>query len=298
MVGLFFLFSFFFLQKYLSQTQLGSWWDFFSSSFLCKNIYLKHKREDGGTFFFFLCAKIFFPNTRGDMVGLFSSFFFLQKYLSQTQVGRWWDFFLLLLCAKISFSKTRGEMVGLFSFFFSQKYLSQTQEGRWWDFFCSFFCSKMPFSLFFFLFLCKNDSLKHKRGDGTWHLVLLMPKNIFFLQGFHCEWPSQLAASNRRWKVGCSVVSFCARERILINFFKIRCLSQTGPNCRQCEASNTLACKFLKKKFSQLFLKTPWLQNLTLTDCKQRYTTFWLYSFKQGRGNMAEGGKQSHKFFC
>ena len=50
-------------------------------------------------------------------------------------------------------------------------------------------------------------------------------------------------------------MSFCARERILINFFKIRCLSHTGPNCRQCEASNTLACKFLKKKFSQLFFK-------------------------------------------
>ena len=132
-------------------------------------------------------------------------------------------------------------MVGLFSFFFVQKYFSQTQEGTWWDFFL----------LFSF---CKNIFLKHKRGDGTWDLVLLLPKNIFFLQGFHCEWPSQLAASNRRWKVGHSVVSFCARERILINFFKIRCLSHTGPNCRQCEASNTLACKFLKKKvFTTLF---------------------------------------------
>ena len=49
-------------------------------------------------------------------------------------------------------------------------------------------------------------------------------------------------------RISISVVSFCARARILINFFKNRCLSHTGPNCRQCEASNTLACKFLKKK--------------------------------------------------
>ena len=35
------------------------------------------------------------------------------------------------------------------------------------------------------------------------------------------------------------------------------------------------------------------MQNHTVTDCKQRYTTFWLYSFKQGRGIMEEGGKQS-----
>ena len=49
-------------------------------------------------------------------------------------------------------------------------------------------------------------------------------------------------------------MSFCARARILTYFFKSRCLSHTGPNCRQCEASNTLACKFLKKEvFTTLF---------------------------------------------